>query len=132
MEPTTLQEATVFFADRENCRKWVLSRRWPHGVECPRCGSKKVTFLERYDRWQCRARHASRGFTIKTGTIFDHSRVGFDRWLVVMWLVVNEGYGITSQKVHLKVGIPESTARYMLQRLRYALTMVRTDNCRAK
>ncbi len=47
MEPTlnTLQDAIVYFSDSVNCREYVVARRWPNGVECPRCGSKNVTFL---------------------------------------------------------------------------------------
>src|ERR1035441_2371222 len=59
MEPvlTTLQDAILYFSDSANCREYVVARRWPNGVECPRCGSDNVTFLEKYNRWQCSARH---------------------------------------------------------------------------
>jgi hypothetical protein len=32
----------------------LLARRWLNGVAFPRCGSE-VTFLEKYNRWQCYA-----------------------------------------------------------------------------
>ena len=50
-EPTTLQEAIIYFSDPNNCREYLIARRWPMGVTCPRCGSENVLFLEKYNRW---------------------------------------------------------------------------------
>ena len=71
MEPTTLKDAIVYFANPANCREYVVARRWPDGVICPRCGSDNVAFQEKYNRWQCNKRHDRRQFTVKTGTIFE-------------------------------------------------------------
>jgi transposase-like protein len=122
MKPTTLQEAIVFFSDPVNCREWIVPRRWPDGVECPRCGSKKVSFLEKYNRWQCGARHTSRQFTVKTGTIFEDSPVGLDKWLMAMWQVVNDRNGISSYEVHRMIGVSQKTAWFLDHRIRHALT----------
>jgi transposase-like protein len=121
MEPTTLQEAIIYFSDPANCREWIIPRRWPNGVECPRCGSKKVTFLEKYNRWQCGARHASRQFTVKTGTIFEDSPISLDKWLAAMWQVVNDRNGISSYEVHRMIGVSQKTAWFMDHRIRLAL-----------
>ena len=67
-EPSTLQEAIVYFSNPANCRTFLMARRWPNGVICPRCGSTNILFLEKYNRWQCREGHASPQFTLKTGT----------------------------------------------------------------
>ena len=56
-EPKSLQEAILYFADPTNCREYLVARRWPDGVTCPRCGSKNVLFLEKYNRWHCREKH---------------------------------------------------------------------------
>jgi transposase-like protein len=127
MEPTTLQEAIVFFSDPVNCREWIVPRRWPEGVECPRCGSKKVSFLEKYNRWQCGARHANRQFTVKTGTIFEDSPISLDKWLMAMWQVVNDRNGISSYEVHRAIGVSQKTAWFLDHRIRHALTMGSID-----
>ncbi len=49
----TLQEAMIYFADFENCRKVMVSMRWPDGrVTCPRCGAEKVTWLAKARVWK--------------------------------------------------------------------------------
>jgi transposase-like protein len=123
MEPKleTLQEAIVYFSNPVNCREYVVARRWPDGVICPRCGNKKVTFLEKYNRWQCGARHKNRQFTVKSGTIFEDSPLGLDTWLCAMWQVVNCKNGVSSYEVHRALGITQKTAWFLDHRIRFAL-----------
>jgi transposase-like protein len=126
-QPTTLQEAIVFFSDPVNCREYLVARRWPNGVTCPRCGSTSVSFLEKYNRWQCGARHANRQFTSKTGTIFEDSPLGLDKWLTAMWQIVNCKNGISSYEVHRAIGITQKSAWFMDHRIRHALGMSPVD-----
>jgi transposase-like protein len=123
MEPVldTLQEAIVYFSNPVNCREYVVARRWPNGVTCPRCGNVKVKFLEKYNRWQCSARHDNRQFTVKTGTIFEDSPLGLDKWLAAMWQVVNCKNGVSSYEVHRAIGVTQKTAWFMDHRIRLAL-----------
>ncbi len=122
-EPNTLQEAILFFADPVNCREYLVARRWPNGVTCPRCGSKDVLFLEKYNRWHCRAKHPAPQFTLKTGTIMEDSPIGLDKWLTAMWQVVNCKNGISSYEIHRGLGITQKTAWFLDHRIRLALTM---------
>src|SRR5271157_5854764 len=122
-EPTTLQEAIVYFSDPANCREYLVRRRWPNGVTCPRCGSRDVLFLEKYSRWHCRAKHDAPQFTLKTGTIMEDSPIGLDKWLTAMWQIVNCKNGISSYEVHRAIGITQKSAWCLDHRIRFALTM---------
>jgi transposase-like protein len=121
MGPNTLQEAAIYFASPENCREYLVAHRWPEGVICPRCGSKNVLFQQKYNRWQCGARHDSRQFTSKTGTIFEDSPLGLDKWLMAMWMVVNCKNGVSSWEIHRTIGVTQKTAWFMDHRIRCAL-----------
>jgi transposase-like protein len=123
MEPSTLQEAIVYFSDPNNCREYLVARRWPDGVTCPRCGSKAVIHQPKYNRWQCSAGHDNRQFTLKTGTIFNESPIGLDKWLAAMWQIVNCKNGISSYEVHRAIGVSQKTAWFMDHRIRFALGM---------
>src|SRR5262245_61755818 len=120
-EPKTLREAIVYFSDPANCREYLVSRRWPNGVECPTCGSQKVTFSEKFNRWQCGSHHAKRQYTLKTGTIFEDSPLGMDKWLPAMWLIVNCKNGVSSYEIHRAIGVTQKTAWFMLHRIRLAM-----------
>jgi len=127
MEPNTLQAAILYFASLDNCREYLVAHRWPAGVECPRCGSKNVLFQPKYNRWQCGSRHDSRQFTAKTGTIFEDSPLGLDKWLLAMWQVVNCKNGVSSYEIAKAIGVTQKSAWFMDHRIRCALGMVPTD-----
>jgi hypothetical protein len=122
-EPKTLQEAIVYFSDLANCRAYLVARRWPDGVICPRCGSKDVLFLEKYERWHCRGKHEAPQFTLKTGTIMEDSPIPVGKWLTAMWQIVNCKNGISSYEVHRAIGITQKSAWFMDHRIRLALGM---------
>src|SRR6202140_87294 len=123
MEPNTLQDAILYFQSPDNCREYLVAHRWPNGVTCPRCGSKNVLFQAKYNRWQCGSKHPLRQFTSKTGTIFEDSPVGLDKWLMAMWMVVNCKNGVSSYEVHRAIGVTQKTAWFMDHRIRLALGM---------
>lgn len=126
-EPKTLQEAILYFSNRNNCREYLVARRWPDGVTCPRCDSKNVTFQPKYNRWQCASHHERRQFTLKTGTIFEDSPISLDKWLFAMWQVVNCKNGISSYEVHRAIKVTQKTAWFMDHRIRLALGMAPAD-----
>ena len=121
-EPKTLREAILFFADYTNCRKAVEAIRWPNGtVVCPTCGSDKVTYLETQRRYKCYAKHPRAQFSLKVGTIFEDSSLGFEKWLPALWLLTNCKNGISSYELARALGVTQKSAWFMLSRLRLAL-----------
>jgi transposase-like protein len=123
MKLATLQDAILFFSDATRCREYMVAQRWPDGVDCPRCGSKDVLFLEKYNRWHCRAKHDAPQFTLKTGTVMEDSPIGLEKWLPAFWLLSNCKNGISSYEIHRALGVTQKTAWFMLQRIRMALDM---------
>ena len=121
-DPKTLREAIIFFADYDNCRKAVEAIRWPDGkVTCPTCGSDNVTYLETQRRYKCYAKHPRAQFSLKVGTIFEDSALGFEKWLPALWLITNCKNGISSYELARALGVTQKSAWFMLSRLRLAL-----------
>lgn len=119
--PKTLLDAVKFFADPVNCREYMVSRRWPNGITCPTCQSKAVYWDESRKGWECKTRHPKRKFTLKTGTIFEDSPLGLDKWLPCVWLIANAKNGISSHEIARSIGVTQKTAWFMLQRIRLAM-----------
>ena len=121
--PQTLQSAILYFADLERCRQFMISLRWPDGkVRCPQCSSGHVVYLEKARLWKCYGKHPRPKFSLKTGTIFEDSPLGLDKWLPALWLVVNCKNGISSCELARDLGVTQKTAWFMAHRLRFALT----------
>jgi transposase-like protein len=120
--PRTLQEAIIHFAAFENCKAFMTELRWPDGVvRCPHCGSDHVTWLEKARIWKCYSKHDRPRFSLKTGTIFEDSPLGLDKWLTAVWQIVNCKNGISSYEVHRAIGITQKSAWFMDHRIRFAL-----------
>src|SRR5689334_16304874 len=94
--PKTLKEAMVYFADPEHCREFIVKLRWPDGkVRCPYCNSDNVAYLPNAKVFKCYVKHPKQKFSLKVGTVFEDSAIGLDKWLPVMWMVVNSRNGIS-------------------------------------
>ena len=120
--PKTLQEAIIWFSDHEHCHRFMMDLRWPDGkVKCPRCGSERVKYLAKARVWKCYAKHERPTFSLKTGTIFEDSPIGFDKWLPAAWLIINCKNGISSYELGRGLGITQKTCWFMLHRIRLAL-----------
>jgi len=120
--PKTLQAAIIHFANLENCQKFMVEVRWPDGiVRCPQCDSDKVTYLAKQRRWKCYSKHPKPQFSLKTGTIFEDSPLGLDKWLSAAWLIVNAKNGISSYEIHRALGVTQKSAWFMLHRIRLAM-----------
>ena len=118
-QPTTLMEAVVFFSDESKCEQLLFEIRWPDGVvTCPHCKSDKVHYLPNQKRWKCSTPHKRRQFSIRTGTIFEESRLPLSKWFVAFWLITACKNGISSYEVHRALGVTQKTAWFMLHRAR--------------
>src|SRR5437016_617882 len=120
-EPETLQEAVIYFANPDNCLSYMIAHRWKGVVTCPVCGRTDATFLKNQRKWQCRSHHMSRQFSAKTGTIFEDSPLGLDKWLMAMWMLTNCKNGNSSWELHRTLGVTQKTAWFMLHRVRKAM-----------
>jgi transposase-like protein len=122
ISPKTLLEAVTYFSSPENCREYMIPRRWADGiVKCPTCGTEKVKFQPQHNRWQCSVHHPKRQFTLKTGTIMEDSPIGLDKWLPAIWLLCSNRNGISSWELHRALGVTQKTAWFMLGRIRTAM-----------
>ncbi len=115
------QDAVIWFSEYQNCHDFLVAMRWPHGVTCPHCGSKDVTYMESVQRWRCYEKHAAPQFSLRTGTIFADSHLSLDKWLVALWMIINSKNGISSYEIHRALGCTQKTAWFLLHRCRLAL-----------
>jgi transposase-like protein len=121
--PKTLLDAIKFFAEYENCRKFMVAIRWADGlVRCPVCDSTNVLYMEKSKLYNCRTKHAKQKFSLKVGTIFEDSPIGLEKWLPAVWLLSNCKNGISSYELARALGVTQKSAWHMLHRIREAMT----------
>jgi transposase-like protein len=121
-EPKTLQQATVYFSNPDNCVAFLVARRWPDGVvKCPLCSREGAKYIPARRVWQCKTRHAGSQFSVKVGTIFEDSALSLDKWLMAMWMIANCRNGVSSHEIKRTVGVTQKSAWHMLHRIRLAM-----------
>lgn len=119
--PGTLMEAIRYFSDPDVCLSFLAGVRWPNGVACPTCGSRKVSFLATRRLWKCSEDHPRRQFSVKVGTIFEDSPIGLDKWMAAMWMIANCKNGVSSYEISRALDVTQKTAWFMLHRIRLAM-----------
>jgi transposase-like protein len=118
--PKTLLQAIAYFSDAERAFQAAVAFRWPSGtVICPRCHSRKHSFISTRRIWHCKG--CKKQFTVKVGTIFEDSAISMDKWMLAMWLVVNCKNGISSYEIARHLGVTQKTAWFMAHRIRKSL-----------
>lgn len=119
-QPETLLEAVRHFSVPENCRKFMAALLWP-GAEpvCPFCQKQGAYYIQTRKVYKCKS--CRKTFSTKYGTIFEDSRIGLEKWLPAVWLLVNAKNGISSWELHRSLGVTQKTAWFMLQRVRLAM-----------
>ena len=117
--PTSLLEAIRYFADIDVATEFVAKLRWPHGPVCPRCGCMDHSYLTTRRVWKCKG--CKKQYSVKLGTIFEDSPLGFDKWLPAVWLIANSKNGISSHELARALGVTQKSAWFMLHRIRLAM-----------
>jgi transposase-like protein len=118
--PATLMEAVQYFSDPLTCIRFFAALRWDNGeAACPRCESKRVSFLSTRLMWKCL--DCKKQFSIKVGTIFEDSPIGLDKWLCAMFLIANCKNGVSSYEIARDIKVTQKSAWFMLQRIRHAM-----------
>jgi transposase-like protein len=118
--PRTLSDAIRYFSKLDNCKDFIVSRRWPNAITCPQCGSSNVYVDSSRDGWECKTRHPKRKFTLKTGTIFEDSPLSLDKWLVAIWIIANAKGSPSTYEIARTIGVTQKTAWLMMLRIRLA------------
>ncbi len=118
----TLLDAIRYFSDPDVCLDYLVEQRWPDGkVTCPTCGSQETHFIATRRLWRCKNKHPRQQFSIKVGTIFEDSPIGFDKWLPAIWLICSAKNGISSYELRRSLGVSQKTGWFMLHRIRLAM-----------
>jgi transposase-like protein len=123
----TYGQFDAMFPNEEACWTYLMARRWPAGARCARCGNEKVYESKaRPWHWQClkcgpKPRSPYR-FSLKTGTIFEETKIPLLNWFKVLFLMLTSKKGISALQIHRMLGFGSyKTAWYMCMRLRASM-----------
>lgn len=127
--PTTFADFDCLFPTETAAKQYLVARRWPKGVTCPRCGNPKPYVLKaRPFHWLCKSEtclKASRTgyrFSLYVGTIFENTNYPLRTWFRVLYLMLSSKKGMSALQMHRMIGSGSyRTAWYIAHRLRAGL-----------
>jgi transposase-like protein len=118
-------EAMFPAGDEDACKRYLVARRWPNGVVCPRCGAVKVFPVGSMPfKWQCYQCAPDQGYRFShiAGTIFENTNKPLRQWFKVVHLMLSSKKGISSLQIQRQMGFGSyETALNMTHKIRSAL-----------
>jgi hypothetical protein len=118
--PTTLLEAMRFYGDPDVATRTLAAARWGDWRRVPALPFQGAALLHIHPPHLEVPESCRKQFSPKAGTIFEDSPIGLDRWLIAIWMVANSEQRVSSYKLHRLLGVTQTTAQFMLRRIRLA------------
>jgi hypothetical protein len=120
----TAAEFDAMFPNEDACRAYLVARRWPKGVCCPRCGNPAVYDLPSKEwHWQC-SKCAPTGYRFShlVGTIFENTNKPLRDWFKVAHLMLVSKKGMSALQIMRYMDFGSyKTAWEMCHKIRVAL-----------
>jgi transposase-like protein len=107
------------YGSDDKCRACLVALKWPNGIECPRCQSKKISRIaarEVYDCDSCRYQ-----FSVTAGSIFHDSHLPLTKWFFATYVMVESKKGVSANQLKRMLGVSYKTAWYLCHRIRKAM-----------
>lgn len=105
---------------------FLEKQRWGNQPACAKCGSAEVYMMMGRDgnrnkdyRWRCRA--CSVLFTVRTGTVFEETRLPLRVWVYAIWKACSSKKGISALQLSREMEITHKSALFILRRIRHGL-----------
>jgi len=103
------------FPDEQSCVEQLEAIRWNGIVVSPYDTTSSVYKLK--NNWyQCK--NTGKRFNVRTGTMYESSRVPLRKWFVAIWFFTYDKKGVSSTELAKMIGVTQKTAWFMLHRIR--------------
>lgn len=118
----SIAELLQAFPDETACFAHLESIRWNGTVVSPFDETSKV-YVCAYKpgtppRYKCK--NSGLYFNVKTGTIFEDTKIPLQKWFMALYLLSSHKKGISSHQLAKDIDITQKSAWFVLHRLRYA------------
>lgn len=118
-EGLTIMELFQKFPDDATAERWFEDQRWSAtGRFCPTCASVNTYEVKNRKPMPYACRDCGEYFSVKKGTVMESSKLGLQKWVIAIYMMVTGIKGTSSMKLHRELGIRQATAWHMMQRIR--------------
>jgi transposase-like protein len=125
----TIHEFNDFFQDEVTCYQFLEEQRWQGVPVCPHCASAKAPYkvkargkFQDIPSYRCSERACDLPFTVRTGSIFEGSKVELRKWFQAAYEISTSKKGISSVELGTRIGVSQKTAWFINHRIRTMLS----------
>jgi transposase-like protein len=123
---TPIQDLPAACADETLAVEFMEKHRWGDYPGCPHCGDMDVYIMrsrdgtrEKHFRWRCRGCKSQ--FSVRTGTVFEDSRIPLRHWCFAFWRASTSKKGVSALEIHRQTGLSYKSSLFLLHRIRFAM-----------
>lgn len=106
------------FDTEQKCREYLELLRWGNVVRCPFCMGKNPNRFKDGKTLKCSDNRCRKKFNIKTGTIFENSKISLRKWFTAIYIHSSHKKGVSSIQLSKDINVTQKTAWFMLHRIR--------------
>lgn len=117
---TTFSDFLKRFPDERACLDYFEGIKFQDGKFCPHCSKNDIYRFSDGKRFRCA--DCEKDFSLRTGTIFEDSKLPLRKWFIAIYLLTTTKKGISSVELAEKVGVTQRTGWFMDHRIRNAMT----------
>lgn len=115
LKANSIPALNELFPDEESCIRHLEAINW-HGKPVSPFDKTSKVYKLKSGKYRCK--NTSKNFTVRTGTMFEKTKVSLRNWFSAIWYVTNDKKGISSYQLASHIGVTQKTAWYMLQKIR--------------
>jgi transposase-like protein len=107
------------FPTEADCIAHLERVRWKGRPICPYCGSDRATPAPTEQRYHCN--NCKTSFSVTVGTIFHHTHLPLQKWLLAVSLVLNAKKGLSARQLARDLEVNKNTGWRMGMQIRQAM-----------
>ena len=106
------------FPTQQDCVAYLEKARWDNEPKCPYCKSTRTAPNEHRHRcYNCKS-----SFSVTVGTIFHHTHMPLQKWLLAIMLMLNAKKGLSALQLSRDLNVNKNTAWRVAMQIRKAMT----------
>ncbi|MGB7134399.1 MAG: IS1595 family transposase [Acidobacteriaceae bacterium] len=120
-----LRELRLAAVSEDAAVAFLEKQRFGETPFCPRCGETNVYIMIQGDarnkdyRWRCRG--CLKMFTVRTGTVFEETRLPLRVWVYAIWKAASGKKGYSALQLSREMEITHKSALFVLRRIRHGI-----------
>lgn len=122
----TLHDLNTYFKEELDCYRFLENQWWEGGAPvCPYCDCTRFYSVKSRSKimkdaptYRCANRSCLLHYTVKTGTIFEGSKIELRKWFQAIYELTTSKKGISSVELGTRLGISQKSAWLINHKLR--------------